>query len=390
MEDGDSLTSGRGTDRVLRVVLCTDGVFPHALGGMQRHSRLLAEHLARTPGIEITVLHPHDVQVFAPASGIHEAHVAPLDPGRNYLLELWRYSGRMAAAVEALNPDAVLSQGFSVWKGSQAFSGRLLVMPHGLEMFQGLTMRDRVIGWPFRIALRSVVRKAAVVVSLGGRLTPILERLTRGSRARVAVVPNAVEAPAIPPPFPVDRRPLNLLFVGRFAFNKGIDVLLQVARRLVDEGRGDEVRFVLAGDGPEKARMERDGLPSNVMLAGKVDDARLEQLYAECHALVLPTRFEGMPTVVLEAMARARPVIVSDVGASAELVDSTNGWLLPAGDPHALHQAILGMLALPLDSLKAKGAAGRSRVTERFTWERVVNAFSELLAARTVSAPSHP
>lgn len=390
MEDGDSLIRGKGTGRTLRIALCTDGVFPHALGGMQRHSRLLAEHLARAPGIEITVLHPHDAQVFTPASGIHEVQVAPVDPGRNYLLELWRYSGRMADAVEALSPDAVLSQGFSIWKGSRAFSGRLVVMPHGLEMFQGLTLRDRIIGWPFRIALRSVVRKAAVVVSLGGRLTPILERLTCGSHARVAEVPNAVEAPAIPPPFPTDRRPLNLLFVGRFAFNKGIDVLLQVARSLIDEGRGDEVRFVLAGDGPERARMEREGIPVNVRLAGRVDDAGLERLYAECHALVLPTRFEGMPTVVLEAMARARPVIVSDVGASAELVDPANGWLLPAGDPRALHQAILGMLALPLDSLEAMGAAGRSRVAERFTWERVVNAFSELLAARTVRVPSRP
>ncbi|MFN3875775.1 MAG: glycosyltransferase family 4 protein, partial [Flavobacteriales bacterium] len=146
-------------------------------------------------------------------------------------------------------------------------------------------------------------------------------------------------------------------------------------------GKGGRVRFVLAGDGPERARMEREGLPPSVVLEGRVDDSRLEQLYAQCHALVLPTRFEGMPTVVLEAMARARPVIVSDVGASAELVDEGNGFLLPPGDPLALRVAIERMAALPLDDLASLGAAGRARAAQRFTWPAVARSFLEVAAS---------
>src|SRR5690606_26467654 len=114
--------------------------------------------------------------------------------------------------------------------------------------------------------------------------------------------------------------PLRLLFVGRFAFNKGIDLLMDVARRLADEGA--PVRFDLAGDGPLLAHYQAAGLPANVSLLGRVNDAELFALYTACDALVLPTRFEGMPTVVLEAMARARPIIVSDVGACAGLVEN--------------------------------------------------------------------
>lgn len=361
----------------LRIALCTDGVFPHAMGGMQRHSRLLAEHLARRPDVRLTVLHPHaGIQVFDPALGIEEVIVTGIDPSAFYLRELWRYSGRMAEALDALRPDVVLSQGYSVWKGMERFSNRLVVMPHGLEMYQGLTLRDRLIGLPFRVAMRHVVRRSGVVVSLGGKLTSMLQRLTTGSDARVAVIPNAVELPDSPPAYPESEGPLTLLFVGRFAFNKGIDVLLAVARRLEQEGRGSACRFVLAGDGPERARMEAEGLPSIVELAGKVDDARLEQLYAQCHALVLPTRFEGMPTVVLEAMARARPALVSDVGASAELVDGANGFLLPPGDADALHAVIVRFVGMTHAERAAMGDAGRQRVAERFTWAAVTETFA--------------
>ena len=363
-------------DRELRIALCTDGVFPHAMGGMQRHSRLLAEHLAAIEGVRLIVIHPHAPGIFDPRLGIQEVAIAPIDQQRFYLKELWHYSARVADELDRLQPDAILSQGFCVWKGIDRFTPRLVMMPHGLEMFQGLTSKDRFMGWPFRWLVRRIARSSKRVVSLGGRLTPMLESVTRGSGARVQVLPNAVALPESAPPYPADGGALRLLFVGRFAFNKGIDLLLRVASRLHAEGTN--VRIVLAGDGPERARMERDGLPPNVELAGQVDDARLESLYADCHALVLPTRFEGMPTVVLEAMARARPVIVSDVGASAELVDSTNGFLLPPGDEEALLRAIKALIALPPMERARMGEEGRRRVQARFTWPKVAAAFAAL------------
>ncbi len=375
-----------GRDGVIRIALCTDGVYPHALGGMQRHSRLLAEHLARLHGVRLTVLHPHGQRVFDAALGIDEVFVAPMAADRLYLRELWRYSARVAVALDRLQPDAILSQGFSVWKGIGRFSSRLAMMPHGLEMHQGLTVRDRLIGAPFRWLLRHVARRSARVVSLGGRLTPLLERITHGSPAQVVVIPNAVAIPGHGHPYPDASDGLTLLFVGRFAFNKGIDVLLSAARSL--ERAGDRrFRFILAGDGPERARMEREGMPSQVVLAGKVDDDALERLYAQCHALVLPTRFEGMPTVVLEAMARARPVIVSDVGAAAELVGATNGFLVPPGDEQAFLQALLRMASMPNQELERMGAEGRAIAIRSFAWPVIAECFAALARDLARKAP---
>lgn len=362
----------------LRVALCTDGVFPHALGGMQRHSRLLAEHLARSGDVELVVLHPHRERVFDAGSRIEEVHVEPIDQERLYLRELWSYSGRVASALDRIKPDVILSQGFCVWKDAARFHDRTIVHPHGLEMFQGITAKDRLMGLPFRIAMRNMLRRSAVTVSLGGKLTGLLSKMTAGSGSRVVVLPNAVEVPVVPPAYPPDEFPLTILFVGRFAFNKGIDLLLGVAERLVAEGRSKDLRFVLAGDGPERTRMEVEGIPANVSLVGKVDDARLQELYAGCHALVLPTRFEGMPTVVLEAMARSRPVLVSDVGASAELVSDANGFLLPPGDAEALHGALVRFAALDRDERARMGAEGHRMARDRFAWETITKEYVSL------------
>lgn len=360
------------------------------MGGMQRHSRLLAERLAQCDGVRLTVVHPHDTNVFDPASGIVEVCIPAIDTDRFYLRELWRYSARVGEALQVARPDVILSQGFCVWQGMDRFSDRLIIHPHGLEMFQGLSLKERLLGAPFRWALRSIVRRSAVVLSLGGKLTGILQRLVRGSSCRVLVIPNAVEVAGAPAAYPQGSAPVRLLFVGRFAFNKGLDVLLSVARRLVAEGRTDDVRFELAGDGPLLEGMKRDGVPANVKLLGRVDDATLATLYAECHALLLPTRFEGMPTVVLEAMAQARPIIVSDVGATAELVNMHNGYLLPAGNADALHDAIVDFLTRSGEVRMKMGMYSRQRVEDLFSWRTNALRFASLfeeIASRVSPKP---
>ncbi|MEO8066910.1 MAG: glycosyltransferase family 4 protein [Flavobacteriales bacterium] len=363
---------------MLHLVLCTDGVYPQAMGGMQRHSRLLAEHLAKSGKVKLTVVHPHAEQVFDTALGISEIHVPDIDKSKLYIRELWRYSRGVGAELEKLRPDVIMSQGFCVWQGIGRFSARLIVHPHGLEMFQMLTRKERALGWPFRAALRYILRRSKVCISLGGKLTGILQEQVRGSSCEVVVLPNAVEVPSTPPmPTAVDPT-LSLLFVGRFAFNKGLDVLMSVAQRLIAEGKQDLVRFQLAGDGPLLAQHQQTGLPGNVELFGRVNDAQLTDLYRKCDAFILPTRFEGMPTAVLEAMAQAKPIIVSDVGATAELVTPHNGYLLPPGNAQALYDAIVAFAARKPEVHVQMGRYSYDRVVDRFSWPAVTEGFLRL------------
>ncbi|MBL7950704.1 MAG: glycosyltransferase family 4 protein [Flavobacteriales bacterium] len=362
---------------MIRVVLCTDGVFPHAVGGMQRHSRLLAEHLAATGRVELTVIHPHAAPLFDPALKIHEIVVAPIDTTKLYLAELWRYSDRVAEVLKGLDAAVIISQGFCVWKDIDLFRERLVVHPHGLEMLQAMGVREKLVNVPFRYLLRYVTRRSRYVVSLGGRLTRMLEDVTRGSGSTVVTIPNAVEVPNAMVPYAPKDSPMRLLFVGRFAFNKGLDVLMSVARRLEKEGNTDVV-FDLAGGGPLLATYQSMGLPGNVNLLGRVDDERLFRSYEECDAFLLPTRFEGMPTVVLEAMARSRPIFVSDVGATAELVDKHNGYLLPKGDADALYKAVVEFSRSPVERRRSMARASWERAADRFQWRKVTTEFVRL------------
>jgi len=358
--------------------LCTDGVYPQAMGGMQRHSRLLAEHLSRHAEVDLTVIHPHVDGIFAQELGIQEVTVPPIDEDRTYIFELKRYSRHVADRLDELMPDVVLSQGFSVWVDLRKWGKKTIVHPHGLEMFQMTTRKEKLLGFPFRRSLRSIIRKSARVVSLGGKLTAILNDQVAGSACSVVTIPNAVDVPAVPPAFPVANTPMHLFFVGRFAFNKGIDLLLEVAQRLVQEGRTNDIHFDLAGDGPLMASIKEKGVPPNVTLHGRVDDPQLDHLYATCHALILPTRFEGMPTVVLEAMARKRPIIVSDVGATAEQVNMHNGYLLPSGDVDALYDAVTSMRERKPEVWEKMGEYSFDRAGQLFSWPAVTEQFIKL------------
>jgi len=359
-----------------QVVFITDGIFPHAVGGMQRHSALLLEALAKTGKVDLVVVHPHNLQVFDSALGIQEVRI-PFSFDGFYIGRLYAYSRQVAQVVRRYPHALVYAQGLCVLAGLPFFGRRVVVNPHGLEPFQAITSGERLKAWPFRMLERYQFWFAARVVSLGGNLTTILRRETPNANRKVVVLPNAVN-PGPKPTRTFDAPVLNLLFVGRFAFNKGINILMQAVKELNAEGYQNRFVFHLVGKGPLFDAYNKEYNFENVKFLGFADDDRLMALYQENDLFVFPTRFEGMPTVVLEAMAAAMPVVVSDTGATAELVQADNGFLIPKNDVGALKQALLAYLNLTPAARKQLSDASYRKVTERFTWEQVANQHVQL------------
>ena len=354
----------------LKIAFCTDGVFPHTVGGMQRHSRLLVEELARRSDVEIEVIHPHAERVFVDSPEVRELRVSPQNRERMYLPECYRHSRRVAALLADRPDHLVYGQGLSVWHRIGSMPNPVVINPHGLEPWQGLTLKDKLMGIPFRAVFSHIFRHADRVVSLGGRLTGILQSCVPAGR--IAVLPNAVNPP--PPQAREFTGPLRLLFVARFAHNKGIHLLLQAVRELHAEGHGNKFIFNLAGKGPLYETLTREHQYPGLNYLGFVTDEQLGRLYVENDAFVFPTLFEGMPTVVLEAMGYSMPVIVSDTGATAELVGPENGFLIPAGSVPALKQALLLFHALPSAAKTEMASRSHTKVMERFTWPKVAEA----------------
>jgi len=364
--------------QLLEVVFCTDGIFPHAIGGMQRHSRLLIEELAKDPAISLIVIHPHaGKQVFDGNAGIREIAIDQGKSSGYYLADCYSYSKEIFKTISSY-PDAVIySQGLSVWHRIGDVRGRVIINPHGLEPYQAISVKDRIITAPFRFVFGFLFRKSAFVVSLGGRLTGILQNLVHPDKNKIRVLANAVN---INPPVnrSFDSMPVKFLFVGRFASNKGIDILLQAIVQLNAEGYENKMFFNLVGKGPLYEEYRGVYKASNIFFAGFADDEQLVGFYRENDVFVLPTLFEGMPTVVLEAMSYSMPVIVTDVGATLELVDDKNGFVIEKSDVKSLKNALLRYFNMSAVERKSLSDRSYLKVKDNFTWPVVAEKYKQL------------
>ncbi len=179
----------------------------------------------------------------------------------------------------------------------------------------------------------------------------------------------------------------HLLFVGRLAAVKGVPVLVQALARARQSL--PDLRLTLVGDGPDRAALmaevEALDLGDAVDFAGYRSQSEVAALLAYSDCLVLPSFAEGVPVVLMEAMAARLPVIATRVGGVAELVeDGVSGHLIAPGDAVALQDAILAVMSGT--DRAAMGDAGRARVRADFD----VEAEAARLAALFLSGPSLP
>ncbi|MDZ3991745.1 glycosyltransferase family 4 protein [Pseudomonas sp. Teo4] len=167
-----------------------------------------------------------------------------------------------------------------------------------------------------------------------------------------------VSAPSVP----------RLVCVGRLCEQKGQLLLLEAARLLAERSVPFEV--VLAGDGEMRPQIEafiaRHGLQGQVRITGWISSAQVREEILAARALVLPSFAEGLPVVIMEAMALRRPVLTTYVAGIPELVrQGENGWLFPAGAVDELAAAMADCLAQPAEVMQRMGEAAYDRVLQR-------------------------
>lgn len=196
------------------------------------------------------------------------------------------------------------------------------------------------------------------------------------------VDPALYDSPSAP-------KPAHLLFVGRLAAVKGVPMLLEALRDL--SGDHPALHLTLVGDGPERAALERRaremGLTSRITFAGYRSQAEVAALLREATALVLPSFAEGVPVVLMEAMAARVPVVATRIAGVPELVeDGVSGLLVPPGDAHALRIA-LGRCLYDANLCRAMGDAGRLRVTAEFASDTEAAWLATLFQGYAVRVP---
>jgi glycosyltransferase involved in cell wall biosynthesis len=351
--------------------------FVPTLGGTEQQCRLLSEWLARA-GVSVAVLTREGGKGIEPSRfpfPVHRLAVGGL--GYAVMGALWL---------------AVYGRRFGVLHAHQALSPALAAV-----LAKRLRSQYRVVvkvvcsgGWSdFRLAQgrplfrrrMSLLRGVDRFVVLNPESAAELQVLGLGG-VPASLVPNGVDARRFVPAEPAEREILRArlglppdegiaLFVGRLERRKGLDILLAAWAEL--RRRGNVPRLLIAGPGevtPWRREAAACGLdPWITFLGGRADVA---DLYRASDLLVFPSRAEGCPNVVLEAMASGLPVVATDVAGNREAVgeDGKAGRLVPGEAPAALAEAVTTLAGSP--ALRRElAAAARERILERFDIDRV-------------------
>lgn len=181
----------------------------------------------------------------------------------------------------------------------------------------------------------------------------------------------------------------RLVCVGRLCEAKGQLLLLEAAARLA--GKGISFELVLAGDGEMRAELEAliraRGLSRQVRITGWISSSDVRKELLSARALVLPSFAEGLPVVIMEAMALRRPVLTTYVAGIPELVISgENGWLFPAGSVEDLARAMEECLSAPEERLRSMGDAGYTRIVARHCIDTEAMKLAQLFQAASCAA----
>ena len=258
---------------------------------------------------------------------------------------------------------------------------------HPIWSIEGGWLRHRIRGFYDRRIAGPIVREAAVVVVQ----TREEERLLRSLRLRlpevVVVPPGYRPLPSPPPGAPPFSARFGipgpyLLFVGRWASNKGLLELVEAFAALLQEA--PDAHLVLVGEdggmrSAVEARARSLGVDGRLHAVGHVEDeAWITAAYREARLTVLPSEYEAFGLVLLESLAQGTPVVASRVGGIPEVIeDGRSGLLVPPRSPADLAKAIARVWNDPALARRL-GEYGRTEVVPRFTWEALADHLDSL------------
>lgn len=344
----------------MRVAVVLKTFPPDVVGGMETQTKRMAAELHESG---------HNVTVFTKRFGEHVDSDVPYEVVR---VRNWRFNPVISdltflvfaiAGLLRRRDEFDLLQCMMIYP--VGFLGYVVGRLVGLPYFAWVRGGDYYLMnnvWWKRWMMRRVLSDTLVLVQskeIRGDIVSDFEDVD----CDVEVVGNAVSVPS-------ERASgKDVLYVGRLAPKKGVGYLVRAVE-------GIDVPLVVVGDGPERDRLESlaDERAVDAAFVGEVPPDEVGEYYRSSAVFVLPsTSGEGMPNVVLEAMAWGLPVVATDSGGTPSVIDDrTNGYLVPTRDEAALKDRIERLLGDEVKRMEM-GEAARRYVRNQHSWERLVD-----------------
>jgi glycosyltransferase involved in cell wall biosynthesis len=271
---------------------------------------------------------------------------------------------------EEKKPDVILSmsigKGFTGYIANRRYSIPYVIYVLGSDW--NIARGKRIGGTFFRLALKkckTVVTQSDIVKN---------DILNRFPGTRIEVVPNGITLP---------RKRANgdkIVFLGRLHKVKGIEYLIDAVRDIKNCPE-----LVIAGSGPEEARLKDKARGLNVTFAGRIPNA--DDLYMQGRFFVLPSLSEGLPQVILEAMSFGLPVIASGVGGIPDVIEhGKTGFLVEPGDSKGIRKHIEILLAD--EALRRRMSEACLAEVEKYSWEHVAARIEVVLQNASAVGPA--
>jgi glycosyltransferase involved in cell wall biosynthesis len=377
----------------MKLLILTDGITPFVIGGMQKHSYELTKNLAML-GHQITLVHCiygtakmpskeeiadafgdaarqniETITLRFPAASWYPGHYVK----ESYIYSKWIYDKMK----ERLNTfDFIYAKGFSAWYFLEKKSKGQKMPPVGIK-FHGYEMLQKPGNLKMKmhnLILRSPViwnnRHADYIFSYGGKITEIITGLGIKPE-KVIEIPTGIDALWIRSKAgtaPTEK--VSFVFIGRYERRKGVEEIQQSLPLLQSSGNWE---FHFIGPIPPTVRIKHP----RVIYHGSIQNKQeILEILDRCQVLVAPSHSEGMPNVIMEAMARGLAILTTDVGAITSVVSSDNGWFVPPGDVKELTEKLTEIISSDHAEITRRQEVSLNKI-RKFRWSEIATQTAE-------------
>jgi glycosyltransferase involved in cell wall biosynthesis len=204
------------------------------------------------------------------------------------------------------------------------------------------------------------------IYSYGGGITDIILKNIPNSKEKIIEIPAGIEPSWIYENNVKVNAPLRFAFLGRYEIRKGVKELSAALKNLVGK---HNFEFHFIGEIPAAFKINS----TQLIYHGKISDAeKIKSILQQTDTFVLPSHAEGMPNVILEAMANGCSILATDVGAVNVMVNESNGWLMSPLNEKEIENKIVEIIKTNPKEIEQKKAISVNQIKENFMWEEII------------------